>query len=234
MSRPVTSASGRPSSFSRRTISASALRIASEPASPPGISPNSAGVRSAASPFNAYFAEREDRAGIDRDRHRHRPGAEIGVRRQIVERLPVDRDLDHAVVAGFRIERGDKLFAVGPRLGQQAERSGNRTLDVLDERGGLVERLLERLVVALDRQCHRVVAADRRYPRLPRRSRKALKPNSSKALAVGVCVITAVPDNSTQSRRRAPHPAVNVPIRNTLRPAISSRLTVKIKIEMKF
>ncbi len=55
-------------------------------------------------------------------------------------------------LARLREERRDQLLAVGPRLGQQPERSGHRTVDVLDERGRLVERLLDGLVVALDGQ----------------------------------------------------------------------------------
>ena len=98
------------------------------------------------------IAEREDSARIDGDGHRHGTGAvELGVRRQVVERLSLDRDLHHAVIAGLGIEGRDQPLAVGAGFRKQAERPRDRPLRVLHQQRGLLQSFLDVLVVALHR-----------------------------------------------------------------------------------
>lgn len=81
--------------------------------------------------FQPDVAKREFRPGRNVDHHRNRlRPRKFGVGRQIIERLAFDGDGDDALVAGVRVKCGDKLIAVAARLGQQAERTGNRAFFV--------------------------------------------------------------------------------------------------------
>ena len=97
--------------------------------------------------FQDDVAKREFRTGrnVDDNRDRLRP-LEFGIRRQVVNRLAGDGDIDDALVAGIGIKRRHQLLAVAARLGQQAERTGHGPVFVALQRRGRFQFLDEILV----------------------------------------------------------------------------------------
>src|SRR5690606_16818690 len=95
------------------------------------------------------FAERIDKTRIDRDPYRYRTGAKLRLRLDIVEGLPVDGYIDHAVITGIAEKGRHELLPIGSRLGQQSERPGNRPVSILNKRRDVIERFLKFLFAAV-------------------------------------------------------------------------------------
>ena len=95
-------------------------------------------------------AEVEQRPEVEagRDLHGRRGGRRLQRVDQplVIERPAVDRQCDHALVVAEAVQRGLETVAVVARAGHQGERADRRVGAQCDQRGGVVQRLVDRRI----------------------------------------------------------------------------------------